>query len=91
MMLLNNDKWYVSFQTPTSFHKDTLKELVDYLIADYEDDLSKIRVIYRWITCQPINLIQMRKEPQQSHVLFQLWRIKNKKGNYAQLVSLLCR
>ncbi|XP_053379057.1 uncharacterized protein LOC123526583 isoform X3 [Mercenaria mercenaria] len=77
--------------TPTKFLKQSLKDLVDYLTAGYDDDLSKIRVIYRWITCQPIDLLPMKKTPSQGHAVFQLWRIKNKKGNYAQLVSLLCR
>lgn len=76
---------------PTRLLKQSLKHLVDYLIAGYDDDLSKIRVIYRWITCQPIDFLPMEKTPSQNHAIFQLWRIKQKKGNYAQLVSLLCR
>ncbi|XP_052760549.1 lim and transglutaminase domain protein ltd-1-like isoform X2 [Mya arenaria] len=76
---------------PARLLKGTLKELVAYLTKDYHDDMSRLRVIYRWITCQPLEMITMRKEPPQSHAIFQLWRIRNKKGNYAQLVSLLCR
>ncbi|XP_052213451.1 uncharacterized protein LOC127832191 isoform X2 [Dreissena polymorpha] len=77
--------------TPANFLKQTLKELVAHLTAGYQDDLSRIRVIFRWITCQPVDLLPMPKEPPQSQAIYQLWRIKHKKGNYAQLVSLLCR
>ncbi|XP_060601784.1 uncharacterized protein LOC132755022 isoform X2 [Ruditapes philippinarum] len=77
--------------TPIKFHRQSLKDLVDYLIVGYDDDMSKVRVIYRWITSQPIDFLPMKKTPSQSQSIFQLWRIKNKKGNYAQLVSLLCR
>lgn len=80
------------FQAPKSLLKQPLSALVEYLVNGYEDDLSKLRVIYRWITAQPIDQLNIpKKEPAQSHTLFQLWRIKHRKGNYAQLVSLLCR
>ncbi|KAL4221367.1 hypothetical protein ACF0H5_019626 [Mactra antiquata] len=80
-----------AINTPEKYHKQSLRDLVQYLTAGYKDDLSKIRVIYRWITCQPVDNLPLKKQPSQSHAVYQLWRIKTKKGNYAQLVSLLCR
>ncbi|XP_076086199.1 uncharacterized protein LOC143056904 isoform X2 [Mytilus galloprovincialis] len=81
-----------ALKAPKGLHKQPLSALVEYLINGYNDDLSKVRVIYRWITAQPIDQLNIpKREPSQSHTLFQLWRIKHRKGNYAQLVSLLCR
>ncbi|XP_060563532.1 hillarin-like [Ruditapes philippinarum] len=77
--------------TPTKFYRQPLKDLVNYLIAGYDDEMSKIRVIYRWITGQPIDQLPLEKKPAKSHVLFELWRIKNEEKSYAELVSKLCR
>ena len=79
-------------QAPQKLLKQPLSNLVEYLVEDYHDDLSKIRVIYRWVTAQPVDSMKIpNREPSQSHTLFQLWRIRHRKGNYAQLISLLCR
>ncbi|KAL3861103.1 hypothetical protein ACJMK2_007175 [Sinanodonta woodiana] len=81
-----------ALKAPSKLLKEPLKALVNYLIEGYTDDLSKIRVIYRWITNQSIDTIKFPKsEPSPTQSQYQLWRIKEKKGNYAQLVSLLCR
>lgn len=80
------------FQAPSKLLKQPLSNLVEYLTEGLEDDLSKVRAIYRWVTCQPVDSMKIpNKEPSQSHTMFQLWRIKHRKGNYAQLISLLCR
>ncbi|XP_069114562.1 uncharacterized protein [Argopecten irradians] len=79
-------------QAPTKLLKQPLSVLVEYLTEGYDDDMSKMRAIYRWVTAQPIDQLSIdKKEPPHSHTQFQLWRIKHRKGNYAQLVSLLCR
>lgn len=81
-----------SCQAPSKLLKQPLSNLVEYLTEGLEDDLSKVRAIYRWVTCQPVDSMKIpNKEPSQSHTMFQLWRIKHRKGNYAQLISLLCR
>nr|XP_022341994.1 uncharacterized protein LOC111135861 isoform X3 [Crassostrea virginica] len=79
-------------KAPSKLLKQPLSNLVEYLTEGLEDDLSKVRAIYRWVTCQPVDSMKIpNKEPSQSHTMFQLWRIKHRKGNYAQLISLLCR
>lgn len=92
--LLINSKFVHLFlrQAPSKLLKQPLSNLVEYLTEGLEDDLSKVRAIYRWVTCQPVDSMKIpNKEPSQSHTMFQLWRIKHRKGNYAQLISLLCR
>ncbi|XP_021364892.1 uncharacterized protein LOC110457720 isoform X2 [Mizuhopecten yessoensis] len=79
-------------QAPAKLLKQPLSTLVEYLTEGYQDDMSKMRAIYRWVTAQPVDQLSIeKKEPPHSHTQFQLWRIKHRKGNYAQLVSLLCR
>lgn len=85
-------RFSLCFQAPSKLLKQPLSNLVEYLTEGLEDDLSKVRAIYRWVTCQPVDSMKIpNKEPSQSHTMFQLWRIKHRKGNYAQLISLLCR
>ncbi len=74
------------FETTKDVHKDE-KE-----VNKVKESLAKVRAIYRWVTAQHVDTMTMtKKAPDPATALFQLWRIKNKKGNFAQLVSILCR
>ncbi|GFO42476.1 kyphoscoliosis peptidase, partial [Plakobranchus ocellatus] len=76
---------------PGKLLKEPYSSLMSYLMNGIFDDLSKVRVIYRWVTSLKLERIFLPKvEPPATTPLYQIWRIKNRKGNYAQLVSILC-
>ncbi|XP_035828905.1 hillarin-like [Aplysia californica] len=79
-------------KAPSKYLREPYSALMGYLLTGVYDDLSKIRVIYRWVTSLKMERILLPKvEPPATTPLFQIWRIKNRKGNYAQLISILCR
>ncbi|XP_046362001.2 uncharacterized protein LOC124139065 isoform X2 [Haliotis rufescens] len=91
---------------PSSLLKEPYPKLISYLLEEPKvkskdknqtqdkdhEVLTKVRAIYRWVTAQHVDTMTMpKKSPDPTTPLFQFWRIKNKKGNFAQLVSILCR
>ena len=67
--------------------------LVEYLIQGYEDEMSKVRVIFRWLTNQPIHRMQsLEHEPKDSQsALYHLWLLRTKRQRYSKVFSTLCR
>lgn len=68
----------------------TLNELVRLLTGDYEDDLSKIRALYRWFTAQPVERADYKKGAKANTAMFHLYNLKHKKNTYAGFFALLC-
>ena len=70
-----------------------IEGLVEYLVQGYEDDMSKVRVLYRWLTNQPIHRMQsLEHEPKDSQsALYYLWLLRTKKQRYSKVFSTLCR
>ncbi|KAL5013540.1 hypothetical protein ScPMuIL_007810 [Solemya velum] len=80
-----------AIQTPRKYHNQPFDKLVPYLTKGLSDDLSKVRIIYRWITAQRIDEMKFPRDPPSDRVAYHLWRIQRHKGNHAQLVALMCR
>ncbi|XP_041378610.1 uncharacterized protein LOC121390767 isoform X2 [Gigantopelta aegis] len=79
-------------KTPQNLLKQTYSDLVKYLTKDCKSALARVRIIYRWITSIQVDqMLLPQSQPDPNTPYYQLWRIKNQKGNYAQLVSILCR
>ncbi|XP_041377436.1 uncharacterized protein LOC121389855 [Gigantopelta aegis] len=79
-------------QAPQSLLKQPYPDLVKYLTNDCKSALARVRIIYRWITSIQVDqMLLPQSQPDPNTPYYQLWRIKNQKGNYAQLVSILCR
>lgn len=79
-------------QAPAKLLREPYTHLLNYLLSGLHDDLSKVRAIYRWITSLKMERILLPKqEPPPTTPLYQIWRIKHRRGNYAQLVSILCK
>ncbi|KAJ8320673.1 hypothetical protein KUTeg_002260 [Tegillarca granosa] len=71
--------------------KQPIQKLVTFLTKDLEETLPKVRILFRWVTAQSLDQLSIQQnEPAHDSVQYQFWRIKNLKGNYAQLFSLLC-
>ncbi|XP_052081913.1 uncharacterized protein LOC127719716 isoform X2 [Mytilus californianus] len=69
----------------------TLKTLVSLLTDQYEDDMSKVRAIYVWLTSININkLSHPLKNPKVGYTMFYLMKIKERLGNYSQLFNRMC-
>lgn len=67
-----------------------LTELIRLLTGDYDDDLSKVRALYRWFTSQPVETTDYKKNSKSNTAMFQLWNLKQKRNTYAGFFSLLC-
>ncbi|KAL4221274.1 hypothetical protein ACF0H5_019537 [Mactra antiquata] len=67
-----------------------LSELVRLLTGDYDDDLSKVRALYRWFTSQPVETTDYKKNTKANTAMYQLWHLKHKRNTYAGFFSLLC-
>lgn len=67
-----------------------LSELVRLLTGDYDDDISKVRALYRWFTSQPIETTDYKKNSKANSAMYQLWHLKQKRNTYAGFFSLLC-
>ncbi|OWF45838.1 Kyphoscoliosis peptidase [Mizuhopecten yessoensis] len=81
-----------AMKVPSDLQKGSMANLVSYLVEPCTDDLGRIRSIYTWLTSQNLNQIKMPLPPiREGCVPYYLSRLKNKKGNYAQLLSLMCR
>ena len=82
----------VSFQIPKSKITGTLKDLVSLLTDQYEDDTSKVRAIYVWLTSLNFQkLSHPLKNPKVGYTMFYLMKIKERLGNYAQLMNKMCK
>lgn len=81
------------FQIPKSkATSGTLKSLVSLLTDQYEDDMSKVRAIYVWLTSLNINkLSHPLKNPKVGYTMFYLMKIKERLGNYSQLFNRMCK
>lgn len=67
-----------------------LNEMVRILTSDYEEDVAKIRALYRWFTAQPVETANYKKNASSNTAMWQLWHLKHKRNTYAALFSLLC-
>ncbi|XP_053379649.1 lim and transglutaminase domain protein ltd-1-like isoform X2 [Mercenaria mercenaria] len=67
-----------------------LTELIRLLTGDYDDDISKVRALYRWFTSQPVETSDYKKNAKHNTAMFQLWNLKHKRNTYAGFFSLLC-
>lgn len=67
-----------------------MNEMVRILTADYEEDVAKIRALYRWFTAQSVETTTYKKNASSNTAMWQLWHLKNKRNTYAALFSLLC-
>ena len=82
----------ITLQAPAKLLTEPYSALVAHLTAGVRTELGRVRAIYRWVTAQRLDRIPVPDGPPSSAVpLHQIWRIKNRKGNYAQLISILCR
>lgn len=88
--LLVDDK---AIRVPLSVLSKPIDGLVDYLVAGYDDDISKVRVLFRWLTNQPISRMQvLEHEPKNKNsALYHLWRLRTQKQRYTKTFSTLCR
>ncbi|XP_033763426.1 kyphoscoliosis peptidase-like [Pecten maximus] len=81
-----------ALKVSSDLHKGSMANLVAYLVEPCTDDLGRIRSIYTWLTSKNLNQIKIPLPPiREGSVPYYLSRLKNKKGNYAQLLSLMCR
>ncbi|XP_076472308.1 uncharacterized protein LOC143301800 [Babylonia areolata] len=79
-------------KAPPKLLKEPYTALVNYLVSTAKTDLARTRAIYRWVTAQRLDRILVPEQPPPANTpLHQIWRIKNRKGNYAQLISIMCR
>jgi len=79
-------------QVPSDKNKGSMADLVSYLVETCRDDLGKIRAIYTWVTSKNLEKMKKPLPPiREGTVPYYLNRLKSKKGNYAQLISLMCR
>ncbi|KAL8620040.1 hypothetical protein ACOMHN_015322 [Nucella lapillus] len=79
-------------RAPAKLLQEPYSNLVTYLTGPAKSEMAKIRALYRWITTQRLDTIQVPEVmPPSTIPLHQIWRIKNRKGNYAQLVNIMCR
>ncbi|XP_050413790.2 uncharacterized protein LOC126828203 isoform X1 [Patella vulgata] len=79
-------------QAPSRLLNRPYDEVVDYLTEDLTTDLEKVRVLYRWVTAQPVDLmLAPRNKPEGNIPMYHIWRIKHREGNYAQWFAILCR
>ncbi|XP_060588207.1 hillarin-like isoform X2 [Ruditapes philippinarum] len=88
--MLVDDK---AIRIPLTTLSKPIDVLVEYLIEGYDDDLSKVRVLFRWLTNQPINRMHvLEHEPKDKNsALHHLWRLKTQKQRYSKIFSVLCR
>ncbi|KAL4221741.1 hypothetical protein ACF0H5_019996 [Mactra antiquata] len=88
--ILVDDK---AIKVPLTVLNKPVEALVEYLIEGYDDDISKVRVLFRWLTNQPIHRMQvLEKEPKvKTSALHHLWMLRCKKQRYTQTFSTLCR
>lgn len=70
----------------------TLKNFVTMLTEPFENDMSKVRAIYVWLTSLNINkLSHPLKNPKVGYTMFYLMKIKERLGNYAQFFNRMCK
>ncbi|WAR14670.1 HIL-like protein [Mya arenaria] len=88
--LLVDDK---AIRVPLTTLSKPISALVDYLVEGYEDDVSKVRVLFRWVTNQPLSrMAVLQTQPKvKDSALHHLWMIRNRKQRYSKFFSLLCR
>ncbi|XP_045163475.2 hillarin-like [Mercenaria mercenaria] len=88
--MLVDDK---AIRVPMTTLSKPIEALVEYLIEGYDDDLSKVRVLFRWLTNQPINRMQvLEHEPKNKNsALHHLWMLRTKKQRYSNTFSVMCR
>lgn len=67
-----------------------LTDLIRLLTGDYEDEISKIRALYRWFTSQPVETTEYKKNAKSNTAMYHLWHLKHKRNTYAGFFSLLC-
>ena len=81
------------FQVPLSILGKPMNGLVDYLVQEYDDNMSRVRVLYRWLTNQPISRMKiLNKEPKEKRsALHHLWLLLNKRERYSTVFSNMCR
>ena len=80
-------------QVPLSILGKPIGGLVDYLVQEYDDNMSKVRVLYRWLTNQPITRMKiLGKEPKEKgSALYHLWLLRNNRERYSTVFSYMCR
>ncbi|KAH3817305.1 hypothetical protein DPMN_118838 [Dreissena polymorpha] len=88
--LLVDDK---AIRVPMTVLSKPVEGLVEYLTEGYEDEISRVRVLFRWLTNQPIHRMQsLQTKPKNSQsALYFLWMLRTKKQRYSKFFSLLCR
>ena len=78
-----------------------LDDLVNYLIHPPKSvtqkgksgeisDVAKARVLFRWITAQDLNTLDLTADAPPETALWHLRNIKNKKGEYSNLYTAMC-
>lgn len=76
-----------------SLLKESFWDLTKYLSDDdaWEDDLVKVRVIFRWITSYNVKKMKIEETPPPNTPLEYFSKIQSGFGNHAQLFYIMCQ
>jgi hypothetical protein len=82
-----------SLQAPHHLLYLSFVELADYLTDEgaWEDDLVKVRSVFRWITSYNLKKMQIDSNPPKDTVLEYLSKIQCNIGNHANLFYIICQ
>ncbi|XP_062591602.1 uncharacterized protein LOC134253073 [Saccostrea cucullata] len=82
-----------AFKAPHYLLYTSFVELADYLTDEgaWQDDLVKVRSVFRWITSYNLKKMQIGPNPPANTVLEYLSKINCNIGNHANLFYILCQ
>lgn len=80
-----------ALHAPVSLLTANIEELVDYLVSPYEDDVSAVRAIVRWISGQDLRYYEVQNEASPNCAAHFLNELKNGKGRYDKIFNLMCK